>query len=239
MPQGSISIPRNLRDLMLGLLLLFGACAAAEQPVMTSENYNSFQRALRGDAGLRRDQTVACIREGSAIPQADREWLAEMLGSQSSDSVRVYCERLMNALALEMVSYEDFMALKTGGADAATALRVLEAVRRVPEPRLTADEFAVLRRQLSGNDAFRDEQTRTCVRELDALWTPAERDGFAADLRVDPQIVVRFYCVRLHNAIAAGRLSYTEWQGLIDMDRYPEAGQRALQVLREEADGLS
>lgn len=38
----------------LGLFLLLGACAATEQPVMTPEEYASFQTALRGDAMLRR-----------------------------------------------------------------------------------------------------------------------------------------------------------------------------------------
>jgi hypothetical protein len=67
------------------------------------------------------------------------------------------------------------------------------------------------------------------------MWTPAERADFAADLRVDPQNVVRTYCMRLNSAIASGRLWYQEWQGLIDMDRYPEARERAMQVLRDEA----
>lgn len=173
------------------------------------------------------------------MPQAQREWLAQALGSQIGGSVRVYCERLTNALALEMVSYEDFIAVKTDSADPASALRVLEAVRWVSEPRLTAEEFAALREQLAGLDAFRDEQTRVCVQELETLWTPAERAAFATDLRLNPQNAVQAYCTRLHSAIASGRLQYPEWQGLMDMDRYPEARERAMQVLRDEGDGLT
>lgn len=222
----------------LGLLLLLGACTATEHPPMTAESYASFRTALRGDAALRRDQTAACIAEGSAMPQAHREGLAQVLNAPIGDAVRVYCESLTNAIALEMVSYEDFVAIKTGGAEPAAALRILEAVRRVPATRLTAEEFIALRAALAGDDAFRDAQTQACMGELERLWTPAERAGFAGDLRVDPQRVVHTYCARLQSAIASGRLAYDDWLGLIDMDRHPIARERAMQVLRDEADGL-
>jgi hypothetical protein len=225
------------RRVVLGLLLLLGACAAAEQPDMTREDYAALRTAMRGDAELRRGQTLTCIQEGSAASQAEREWLAEMLDSQSGDAIRIYCERLTSAFALEMVSYEDYIALKSGGASSAAALRILEAVRQVPDPRLTAAEFAALRELLAGDDAFRTERTQACLRELEDLWTPAERGAFATDLGVDPQNVVRAYCTRLNSAIASARLGYQEWQGLMDMDRYPEARERAMHVLRAEAEG--
>jgi hypothetical protein len=187
---------------------------------------------------LRREQTADCIREGSAVPQAHRELMAETLGVPIDDALGMYCESLTNALALEWVSYDDFVALKSGRADRATALRALEAVRRAAEPRLAADEFAALRERLAGDDAFRDHQTRICVRELGAMWPSDERASFATNLGVDPKTVVDSYCERLHSAIASGRLGYNEWQALINGNPENERA-RALRVLRDEADGPS
>ena len=158
----------------LSLLLLLGACAAAEGPAMTPEDYASFRTALRGDPALRRGQTAACIREGAAKPQAHREWLAEVLSTSADDALRTYCEGLTHAFALEEISYEDYIALETGRAGPAAAFRALEAVREFSGPRLTTDEFAMLRERLAGDAAFRDEQTRECVRELGALESSSQ-----------------------------------------------------------------
>lgn len=236
----SKSVTATRREsLAVTLLLLLGACAAAEGPAVTREDYASFRTALRGDPALRREQTAACVREGTAKPEAHRQWLAELLRTSVDNAVRTYCDGLTQALAFEEISYEDYVALATGRADWAAASRVAEAVRLFSGPRLAADEFAALRERLAGDAIFRNERTQECMRELGALWTQAERAGFAAALNVDPEDVVHSYCMRLNGAIASGRLSYEEWQGLMNMDRDPDARERALQVLREEPEAVT
>jgi hypothetical protein len=119
------------------LLLLLGACAGAgaSNPSITPETYASVQQATRTDPSFRAARIDKCVKDRATEPQAARETMARLLAVDPGKVDQIYCERLVAAVAAGRISYEDYAAIATHRADAATSRRFLEALSATsPEP---------------------------------------------------------------------------------------------------------
>ena len=153
-----------------GLLLLLGACAGAGtgSPTITREAFASVQQSVRTDPGFRATEIEKCIGRRAAEPQAAREMMARMLAVDAAVVDRVYCERQVDAVASGRISYEDYVAIATHRADAATSARFMEAISgSSPSPRVEAadqlDAYARLLRE-TGRKAQADEMAADAER---------------------------------------------------------------------------
>ena len=109
------------------------ACAPQQPTVpMTAAQYATIQHAM-GDPKTRAAVTATCVERAKTRSAQELGTMAAVLDVDVAEAPRVYCERLLAAVARGEVSYDDYMALQAKTYDPQVLRRLLRALRQPAE----------------------------------------------------------------------------------------------------------
>jgi hypothetical protein len=113
-------------------LALLGGCAAPAKPPMTAADYEVMQGVLAQSPAARRELEQTCLEESRRRSEDERAALGAVLDVDRDQVDRVFCERLVAAIARGEVGHADFTAMQQGSEDPNLMRRMLRALRRAP-----------------------------------------------------------------------------------------------------------
>jgi hypothetical protein len=123
---------RKPAAVLAAALVLLAGCATPAKPPMTAADYTLLQDVLAQNPAARRGLEQTCLEESRRRSEDERAALGAVLDVDRDQIDRVFCERLVAAIARGEVGYADFTAMQQGSDDPDLMRRMLRALRQVP-----------------------------------------------------------------------------------------------------------
>ena len=97
----------------IGIGLAFAVLFVSGCTVSQSD-YEGFQEKLREDPALKRAVVSHCIETWKPLSEQDKARWAKFMRASAKSAARVYCTRLLNAVAAGRIPYDDARAMERG-----------------------------------------------------------------------------------------------------------------------------
>ena len=123
------------RQIAWACLAGLGACAfgpSGPAPLSSADD-QAVQEVLAHSPQARAELEEDCLRgTAGSTPAKERAAMAELLGVGPAEVPRVFCQRLVAAIARGDLSHADYEALQSGSEDPAFMRRLARILRRPP-----------------------------------------------------------------------------------------------------------
>jgi hypothetical protein len=124
-----------MRGWLLASALVIGGCAATAPPPppsISASDYATLRQVLAQSPTARAELERTCARGPLAASESERAAMAAILDVEVEEVQRVFCERLVAAIARGDVDHADFQRLEAGSEDPAFMRRLIRALRHEP-----------------------------------------------------------------------------------------------------------
>ncbi|QOF73824.1 hypothetical protein IG197_12590 [Aminobacter sp. SR38] len=106
---------------LLGLSAIVAGCTT-----MSQGEYKTAQTALSGSPALKREIMANCIKRENARPAKDKADMATVFNINPSNYAQTFCKRMINGMASNRITYQDYRNLDSTTADNSRLIRVLQ-----------------------------------------------------------------------------------------------------------------
>jgi hypothetical protein len=123
-----------MRGWLLASLLALADCAATAPPPpsISASDYATLRQVLAQNPTARAELERTCAQGPLAASASERAAMAAILDVEVEEVQRVFCERLVAAIARGDVDHADFQRLESGSEDPAFMRRLIRALRYEP-----------------------------------------------------------------------------------------------------------
>ncbi|MBT1158053.1 hypothetical protein J1C56_20865 [Aminobacter anthyllidis] len=109
------------RVILLGLSAIVAGCTT-----MSQGEYKTAQTALSGSPSLKREIMASCIKDENARSAKDKAEMAAVFNINPSTYAQTFCKRMINGMASNRITYQDYRNLDSSTADNSKLIRVLQ-----------------------------------------------------------------------------------------------------------------
>lgn len=106
---------------LLGISVIVTGCTT-----MSQGEYKTAQTALAGSPALKRETMNSCIKDENARSAKDKAEMAAVFNIDPKNYAATFCKRLINGMASNRITYQDYANLDSSTADNSKLIRVLQ-----------------------------------------------------------------------------------------------------------------
>ncbi len=109
------------RVILLGLSAIVAGCTT-----MSQGEYKTAQTALSGSPSLKHEIMASCIKDENARSAKDKAEMAAVFNINPNTYAQTFCKRMINGMASNRITYQDYRNLDSSTADNSKLIRVLQ-----------------------------------------------------------------------------------------------------------------